>query len=416
MIGEIIATGDEIRCGALVDSNSAYIAEHLEMAGVRVTRHDCVGDDLAVLIDLFKEVGQRADVVLVTGGLGPTVDDLSAEAAAQAAGVGLVEDPVALAAIEAFFTRHKRQMNPTNRKQAWLPAGATRLDNPIGTAPGFMLTIGTAVFFFMPGVPGEMRRMLADQVLPRIATLQGGRRGFCLVKTIVTFGLGESVCGDQLAPIEQALPGIKLGLRAKFPEIHVKLYAEGMDHAHLDHLLDRGSRWVKDRLGIKVVSLEGKALEAVVGHLLRQSNATIALAESCTGGLIASMLTDVAGSSDYFLFSAVTYANQAKIDVLGVDPGTLNTHGAVSEETARQMAQGVRQRAGSTYGLAVSGIAGPDGGTPEKPVGTVCVGLAGPQATLTRRYLFNFTSRSMNKTFFAALALDLLRRQMAKGL
>lgn len=416
MIAEIIATGDELRCGSLVDSNSAYIAEQLEMAGVHVARHDCVGDDLAVLIDLFKEAGQRADVVLVTGGLGPTVDDLSAEAAARAAGVGQVEDPVALAAIEAFFTRRKRQMNPTNRKQAWLPAGSTRLDNPIGTAPGFMLTIGRAAFFFMPGVPGEMRKMLAEQVLPRIEALQGGRRGSCLVKNIVTFGMTESATGDQLAGIEQAFPGIKLGLRAKFPEIHVKLYAEGTDRGQLDELLDRAGAWVKDKFGIKVVSMDGEALEVALGRLLRQRQATLALAESCTGGLIASLLTDVAGSSDYFLLSAVTYANQAKIDVLGVCPETLNTHGAVSEETVREMAEGVRARAKATYGLAVSGIAGPDGGTAEKPVGTVCVGLAGPDQSVTRRYQFNFGARLMNKKFFAALALDLLRRQMDKGL
>ncbi len=412
MIAEIIATGDEIRTGALVDSNTAYIAERLEQAGVAVVRHHSVGDDTEVLASVFREAGSRADIVVVTGGLGPTTDDLTSEAAAAAVGVGLSLDPVALAAIEAFFEKRNRPMTVSNRKQAMLPEGSLRLDNPVGTAPGFQLTIGRGRFFCLPGVPPEMRRMFKDKVLPGIEALQGGRRPCRLVKTITTFGLTESMTGEKLAGITHEFPDIKLGLRAKFPEIHVKLYVTGHDRAALEHILEKATLWVSEKIGINVLSRNGRSMEAVVGELLSGKKATLGMAESCTGGLIASQLTDVAGSSDYFLFSGVTYSNAAKVNVLGVLPETLETYGAVHEETVKQMAKGARRVAGADYGLSVSGVAGPDGGTPDKPVGTVCIGIATPAGVRGYRYLFPFGRRLMNKSIFAVSALDLLRREL----
>lgn len=415
MNAEIIATGDEIRSGALVDSNSATIAEGLEQAGVSVVRHHSVGDDLDLLAALFREVGTRADIAVVTGGLGPTTDDLTTEAAAAAAGVELKLDPVALAAVEAFFKKRKRYMPESNRKQALLPDGCMRLDNPIGTAPGFTVKIGKAHFFCLPGVPPEMRRMFKNHVLPGIEALQGGRRRFYLIRNISTFGLTESMTGEKLSGFPEVFPRIKLGLRAKFPEIHVKLYGEGEEKDALEALLEDASAWVRDTIGTHVLSLTGDSLEAVVGELLLRRKATLAVAESCTGGLIANRLTDVPGSSDYFLFSGVTYANDAKTGVLGVPPETLEAYGAVSEETARAMADGARRVSGATYGLSVSGIAGPSGGTEEKPVGTVCIGLAGPGGVRGHRYFFPFGRRLMNKSIFAAAALDLLRRELIRG-
>jgi len=306
-------------------------------------------------------------------------------------------------------------MTVSNRKQAMLPAGSRRLDNPLGTAPGFTMKIGRAVFFCLPGVPPEMRRMFKDHVLPGIEKLQGGRKRYCLVQTISTFGLTESVTGENLAGLIDEFPGIKLGLRAKFPEIHVKLYVEGKDKALLDDLLDKASRWVTEKIGSKVLSLNGDAMATVVGDLLVRKKATLGVAESCTGGLIASRLTDVAGSSEYFLFSGVTYSNEAKVRVLGVSPETLEAHGAVHEETVKEMASGVRRVAGATYGLSVSGIAGPSGGTDEKPAGTVSIGLATPHAVKGYRYFFPFGKRLMNKSIFAASAIDLLRRELLNG-
>jgi len=412
MIAEIIATGDEIRSGALVDSNSAYIAERLEQIGVTVARHHCVGDDIEMLADLFKEVGRRADIAVLTGGLGPTTDDLTTEAAARAAGVKLVLDPTALEAIEAFFEKRNRPMTESNRKQAMLPVGAERLDNPIGTAPGFMLTIGCCSLFCLPGVPPEMRKMLKEQTLPRIENLLGDVRRHIRVTTISTFGLTESVTGEKVSGFAHAFPDVKIGFRAKFPEIHIKIYVEGRDETGLDRLTGEAAAWVRDKIGVHLLSMKGEAMEQVVGGLLIEKGATLALAESCTGGLIASRLTDVPGSSDYFLFSGVTYSNEAKMKVLGVSRETLEARGAVHVETAREMAAGARKVVGADYGLSISGIAGPSGGTADKPVGTVCIGLATPADTKGFRYLFPFGRRLLNKSIFAASALDLLRREL----
>ena len=412
MKAEILATGDEIRSGALVDSNSAFIAEKLEENGIEVVRHSCVGDDLTTLAATLAEIGKRAAVCVVTGGLGPTTDDRSAEAAAMAASVNLQRNDAALANVERFFNAFKRPMTESNRKQADLPAGAKVLFNPVGTAPGFAVTIGGGRFFFLPGVPYEMKRMLEGHVIPDLLAMQGDAAMHSRVRTITTFGLPESLAGEKAAGVETVFPGIQLGLRANFPQIQVKLYGRDGDAERLEERLAEAGRWIVKRMGKHVISENGKTMQAVIGTLLLQQSATLALAESCTGGLIANWLTHVAGSSDYFLFSAVTYANQAKMDVLGVEAQTLNAHGAVHEETARQMASGARRIAGSTYGLATSGIAGPDGGSEEKPVGTVCIGFAGPEGSFGKRLFFPFGKRLMNKKIFAMAALDVLRKEL----
>jgi nicotinamide-nucleotide amidase len=413
MHAEILATGDEIRTGALVDSNSAWIARALEEAGVAVARLNGVGDDLAHLTGVLKEIGGRADVAVVTGGLGPTVDDLCAPAAAAAAGVGLVMDPAAFTAIEEFYRQRNRPMNPSVRKQAFLPAGADMLSNPVGTAPGFRLRIGRCAFFFLPGVPFEMKRMLADHVLPQIDRMRGERRETRLIKTFACFGLTESLTGERVAGIEERFPGVKLGLRAKFPEVQVKLYTSDAVEAEAAGRLDAAAAWVRERLGDVLFSEAGESMEAVVGRLLRERKASVAAAESCTGGLLSSLLTDVPGSSDYFLLSTVTYANDAKMRLLGVSAETLGRSGAVHEETAHEMAVGVRRLAGSTFGLSTTGIAGPAGGTTAKPVGTVCIGLSTPARTFGYRFHYAYGGRSMNKQIFAMKAMDILRRELS---
>jgi nicotinamide-nucleotide amidase len=293
-----------------------------------------------------------------------------------------------------------------------LPDKAECLCNPVGTAPGFLLKIGQCVFFFLPGVPFEMKRMLADKVIPRILTLQGEERTVRRVRTLSTFGLTESATGEQLAGFKGRFPHIKLGFRAKFPEIHVKLYASGPDEEVLEKQLNEAAHWIYGKLGEKLISHDGASLEEAVGNLLRAKNATLAVAESCTGGLISNLVTDVSGSSDYFVFSAVTYANSAKNKILGVTAETLDRHGAVAEETAKEMARGVKHISGATYGLSTSGIAGPGGGANDKPVGTVCIGLATPQSLSARRFNFTFNNRRMNKRIFSATALELLRREL----
>jgi competence/damage-inducible protein CinA-like protein len=415
MIIEILATGDEIRTGAAIDSNSAHIAQVLEQAGLEAIRHTCVGDDMDMMVSIIKEIGSRADVSVVTGGLGPTSDDITAEAAAKAKGVERVLNRSALGVVENFFKTRKRTISPSNQKQAMLPKGAEFLNNPIGSAAGFLLKIDKCWFFFVPGVPFEMQRMLSDEVLPRIEKLYGRMDELSLVKTISTFGLTESETGELLDGLSAEFPEIIPGFRSKFPEIQVKLYIRGKDDHVLHKILEKASQWVLGKLRENIFSMNGSSMEAVVGRLLSGKKATLAVAESCTGGLISHMLTNVPGSSSYFHFSGVTYSNKAKTKVLGVSNEVLQRNGAVHQETVKKMAQGVRRVAGTTYGLATSGIAGPDGGTDEKPVGTLCIGLATPHDVKGFRFFFPFNTRLMNKKIFTMKALDLLRRELQRA-
>ena len=412
MKAEILATGDEILTGAVIDSNSAYIAQELEEAGVEVVRHGCAGDDIEAIAAILKEISTRADLAVITGGLGPTLDDITAEAAARAAGIELVFDREAMSCIENFLKTQGRDVIALNKRQAMLPESAECLFNSVGTAPGFVLRTGRCVFFFLPGVPSEMRRMLSDGVLPWIDKLQKGERSFSLVKTISTFGLTEASVNERLAGLTEKFSGIKLGLRAKFPVIYVKLYVRGKDKERADILLEKALEFVLNKIGEFAFSADGESMETVAGSLLRREKATIAIAESCTGGLISNLLTNVPGSSDYFLFSGVTYSNKAKIKVLGVSEATLKKYGAVHEETANEMADGVRRISGATYGISTSGIAGPGGGTNEKPVGTVCIGIATADSVEAYRLNFQFNERLRNKMIFAITALDLLRRKL----
>jgi nicotinamide-nucleotide amidase len=272
--------------------------------------------------------------------------------------------------------------------------------------------MGQCDFFFLPGAPFEMRRMLSEQVIPRIMKLLGPAVGVRLAKTFCTFGLAESATRYYLDEFDRLFPRIKLGFRTKFPEIQVKLYIHGADEGEMRAQMEAATQWVHRKLGNKVISDTGESTERVVGDLLRQKKANLALAESCTGGLIADLLTNVPGSSDYFIFSAVTYSNELKMKILDVKARTLNLYGAVSEQTAKEMAQGVQQVCGATYGLSISGIAGPGGATADKPVGTVCIGLADDKSVHGYRFNFTFADRWMNKHVFATAALDLLRREL----
>lgn len=414
MIAEIISTGDEVLSGAVVDSNAAWIARRLYETGIAVGRHVCVGDDFEHLADVLCKAGRRTDISVVTGGLGPTVDDITARAAALAAGVDLKANPAAMAYIEEFFRRFDRPLSDSDARQAVLPETAEPILNSVGTAPGFTLTIGKCRFFFLPGVPFEMRKMMKDYVIPFLENeaWQGGTRGFYREKRISLFGLPEAHVNERLADLTDMIGGVKLGMLAEFPVIHVKVSAFGQDLQEIDAMLEPAADLIRKRVEKFVFSESGQSMEEVVGQLLKQRSATLALAESCTGGLIASRITNVAGSSDYFLCSAVTYSNEAKIRMLGVLPHTLETHGAVSKQTALEMARGARRMAGADYALAVSGIAGPGGGTDEKPVGTVCIGFAGPDESFAEQHCFPFDNRLANKKIFAEAALNRLRKTL----
>ncbi len=407
---EILSTGDEVLTGQITDTNAAFLADALGSLGFVVARHTTVGDDRGMLAAAFRELGAAADVVLCTGGLGPTVDDLTTEVAAEVLGVGLRLDDAAIAHMESLWKGRGRPMPENNRRQALFPEPAEVLPNPIGTAPGFTAKIDRAHFFFMPGVPHEMKRMFAEQVVPRLAKLRAEPTVFD-VRVLRSFGLAESAADQALAGLEPLFPGIKLGFRAHFPEIQIKLTVKGPDVAAARERLEAAAAEVRRRIGAHVFS-EGPPMEEVVGQGLRRDEATLATAESCTGGLVAEWITAVAGSSDYFDRGFVTYSDQAKMDLIGVSADILREHGAVSEPCARAMAEGARSRAGTTYAVSVTGIAGPGGGTTETPVGLVFVGLATPERTVVRR-LFWPGQREQIRAISAMTALDLVRRALS---
>ena len=415
MIAEILSTGDEICSGAVIDSNAAHIAENLMALDIEVARHTCVGDDVGSLAAVLREIGGRADLALVTGGLGPTKDDLSAEAAARAAGTELETNPTAEAYIQSFFEKYGRKASPSDYKQALLPKGASPILNERGTAPGFMLTIGRCRCYFLPGIPFEMRAMLDEQVLPSIESAIQPPDEYRRIQTLSVFGLPESRVNDRLEGIESVFSNIRYGMLARFPVIYVKLIATGKAPEKLGPDLDAAAARVGEKLSGYVFSSQGRSMEEEVAQLLFDRKKTVAAAESCTGGLVAHLLTNVSGSSDYFLLSAVTYANSAKTELLGVPAETIEVCGAVHEETAKQMAEGVRRAAGADYGIATSGIAGPTGGSEEKPVGTVCIGISGPGGASGERLYSPFKERLANKQIFAVMALNVLRKTLTES-
>ena len=410
MRAEILSTGDEIRSGAIVDTNSSFIAIHLEDEGITVRRHGCVGDNINEMTAALQEISSRSNLAVITGGLGPTDDDVTAQAVARAAGVELALNEKALQSIDNFFKNRKRLYSSANKKQALLPVGSVCITNPVGTAPGFHIEIQGCTLFCLPGVPHEMKRMLTKDVIPLIRK-SGLHSGQPLQKKLITiFGMTEANVAERLTRFGTLFPQLNLGLCAEFPEITVRVRSRHDFEDINSNMIEDASKWIKQCLGDRILSMNGKSMAEVVGSLLRNRKFTLGVAESCTGGLIANMLTDVAGSSDYFKLSAVTYSNLSKVRILGVDPRTIECSGAVHEETAAEMAAGIRSRSEADFGLATTGIAGPGGGTINKPVGTVCIGMSSPAGTEARRYQFGFGNRGLHKKIFAYTALNMLRK------
>lgn len=396
---DVVSQGEELVSGSTVDTNASRICQALGGAGLVPGRIVTVGDEPDAIRDVLREAAERSAVVVCTGGLGPTSDDYTAEAAAAAFGRGLREDPVALRQIEERYASRKRPMPPSNRKQALLPEGAEVLENALGTAPGFLVDTGKALLFCLPGPPFEMQAMLDAHVLPRVRERHRlPPRRTVLLRCI---GIPESVAGQKMEGF--ARPGVVIGYRASMPEVQVKLHLEpGIDAAPL-------VEEARARLGDVVFGVDTGPLAEVVGARLRARGETVAVAESCTGGRLAAAITGVPGASDYFLGGALVYSNAEKVRQCGVDPDAMAEHGAVSEVVARQLAEGVAARVGSTWGIGVTGVAGPGGGSPEKPVGTVHIALSGPGGTRHRKVYLPF-DRERVMVFGVGAALDLLRR------
>src|ERR1700722_18674847 len=375
----VLSVGTELTRGGLVNSNAAWLGAELTAIGFEVLEHDVVDDDRARIVESIQRLTGRSRVIVSTGGLGPTTDDVTTAAVAGAMGVALARDEASLDHIRRRLKRFGRTLTTSNAKQADFPEGADILPNPIGTAPGFGVRIGECVAYFLPGVPEEMKRMFEEQVVPRIRALAPNN---LFQLRLRTFGLPESLVGERLAGVEQAFPGTTLGYRAHFPEIEVKVLARAASPVAAADICTRATAEVRARLGIHVFGEGEDTFAGVVGRALPARGWTLAIAESCTGGLVGHMLTREPGASDFLLLDAVTYANSAKARVLGVDEETIRWHGAVSSEVAAAMAQGAKRVSGADVALALTGVAGPDGGSEEKPVGTVYIALARPDGTV----------------------------------
>ena len=402
---EIIAIGDEVLRGEIVNSNAALIASALEDVGWCVVRHTVVADDTEAILAALCEA--RARIVLVSGGLGPTRDDITSECAARHFGVRRVLDEEVLEGIRAFFERVGYPMSENNRNQALFPEGAVILRNPLGTAPGFRLSRGEKHFFFVPGVPREMARMLHAEILPFLEGIlpEGAHRAVTLLRT---FGMGESRLDERLGDVTAGVAGVTIGFRTQFPENVVRIVADGRDRAEAEERLLRVRTEVERRLGPMIVAEGERTIEEVVGALLTERGLRLATAESCSGGLLAHRITNVPGSSVYFERGVVTYSNEAKTQWLGVPAEVISAHGAVSDRVAIAMAEGIRKIAGTDLGVGITGIAGPGGAAKEKPVGLVYIALAAEGGTQARKQQF-FGDRDRVKTWSTAVALNLIR-------
>ena len=407
----ILSTGDELTTGKVVDTNSAFIADRLFALGVRVAAVIKVGDDRDQMLWALRQAQGLGDIVIGTGGLGPTADDLSTELVAEFIGVKTKQDDGVAAALKARFAKRGVAFTANNLKQAVFPEGAVIIANPSGTAPGFRVDLGQGkTLLWLSGVPHEMSAMLRETVLPWIVEQNGGQSTIHEA-TFKIHGISESKLDDLVKPLDLA-NFAKLSFRAHFPDLTLRLTVAG-GAAQTERFLSlRGQ--IKTILDDYIYADSELTMEEVVGQLLLRNQQTLALAESCTGGLISHRITRVAGSSAYFLGAAITYSNAEKIRALGVNPETLDHDGAVSRETALEMSQGIRQRTGATIGLSVTGVAGPSGGSPDKPVGTVWASICRDnfhQARLLNLMVLTDRERIVQGT--AQAALNWLRQLLA---
>lgn len=408
---EIIAVGTELVSSPKPETNSIVITQALNSIGIDVVAKSVVHDDEGDLARLFSQVLERSDVVVVTGGLGPTDDDLTRAAVARALGLPLEEDPALVAGLEARFARLSRSMPVINRRQAQVPRGADVLENGNGSAPGLWIEVGPKVVVLLPGPPREMTPMLRGLVVPRLQSRTGGAT---IVRRIVsTAGRGESWVEEQvrdLYPVWLARrPAVSTTILASLGQVDLHLSARGGTPASLDAALQVAVDEVCARLALDVVSTSGESIEQVVGALLVAARWRVGFAESCTGGLATARLVNVPGSSAYVDRSVIVYSNEAKVAELGVSADLLRAHGAVSDPVARAMAEGLQRRSGVDVAVAVTGIAGPDGGTEEKPVGTVFLACVAPGVEQVRALRLPGT-RDQIRGMSALMAIDLLRR------
>ncbi|NPD24244.1 CinA family nicotinamide mononucleotide deamidase-related protein [Corallococcus exiguus] len=408
---ELLCTGDELVTGLITDTNSTYLEARLFDLGVKVARVTVVGDVRPDITGTLLEASARADVVIVSGGLGPTSDDFTLECAAAAAGVSMEEDARVLGWLKERYAARSMTMNPGALRMARIPTGTEPVRNPQGSAPLVIQQLGRAHLFFLPGVPREYRALVDGEVLPRVRTwlaAESGRtfRAFRLLRTV---RLPESVLNERVMPLAPSHPRVVFGFRTHAPENHLKLMAEAPTQAEADAALADAEAACRQVLGTHVYGADGSEYAPVLLDMLARGGHTLAVAESCTGGLVAQELTAVPGSSQVFIGGAVAYSEKMKSAWVGVPSDILAKHSAVSSQTALAMAEGVRAACGATFGLSVTGYAGPGGGTPEDPVGTVYCGLSGPGMEPRCERISLAGDRDRVRLFAASHVLEMLR-------
>jgi len=408
---EIIAIGSELLTPQRVDTNSLWFTERLNSIGVDVKLKTIVGDDELRLEETIRDAIKRSDIVITTGGLGPTEDDVTRQVSARAVGRELIYHDDLEADLRVRFRRWGREMPEINKRQAFVIDGAEIIPNPNGSAAGMLLPLDNKFLAIFPGPPRENQPMFDNFVLPRLKKIAGGvvvRR-----RVLRVSGIGESAVDEVIAPIYKSYADVETSILFSRVEIEIHLAARSTDPSEAEATLDELAAKIAEELGPALFALNGETMEEIVGRLLADRGETLSVAESCTGGLIGMRLTEVAGSSKYFIEGSVTYANHAKTRALGVTEQTLIDHGAVSSQTSEAMAAGIRERSGTDHAVSVTGIAGPDGGTEEKPVGTVFIGYAGPKGVRSIEFVFP-GDRELVRWRASQAALDYLRRQILK--
>lgn len=412
MKAEIITIGDEILIGQIVDTNTAWIAEQLSQTGIRVTSRLSVGDDAEAITDAVTDALNSADVIIITGGLGPTRDDITKTTLARMFGCGMVRDEATFRRNEEVLRARGIEYNELNRSQAMVPECCTVLLNRNGTAPGMWFERGHRVVVALPGVPFEMKVLMGEEVLPRL------KEHFSLSqithRTMITFGIAESVLARTIAEWEDALPPyLKLAYLPSPSGVKLRLSAYERNGDETREEIDRRFGELEKIIPNNIVGYGDVTVQSEAARMLSERKQTLAVAESCTGGALSAIFTAMPGASEYLLCGVIAYSNRAKTEVLGVDPAAIERHGAVSREVAEQMAAGARRISGADYAISTTGIAGPTGGTDEKPVGTVWIAVAHPSGVVSEKFVFGHL-RSVNIERASSTAADMLRRVMAK--
>ena len=406
---EIISVGNEVLTGRTLDSNFAFLARALEGASVRVARHTTVGDSADAIGDALKLALGRADGVVMTGGLGPTPDDMTRSAVADALRLRLERDEPVLEQIRERVKRFGRRTHPSIEAQALLPRGATAWPNRLGTAPGILIEYEEKPVILLPGVPAEMEGLTTEYVVPYLRA----RTGLTVETfTLRTVGVYETLLDEMIGDLPAGWTDATLAFLPSYTGVDLRVTAAGHDAAKVKAVAEQARRELRERIGDFIYAEGEQGMEEVVGEALVSRGWKIAVAESCTGGLLAKRLTDTAGSSRYFERGYVTYSNESKVALVSVDPRVIDANGAVSPPVAEQMAAGARTNADVQLGVGITGIAGPDGGSAEKPVGTVYIAVSSPQGTVSRHLKFIGPRRTIRERS-AQAALEMARRHMA---